>query len=179
MPIMNLSLNVPTPLEYFSSLVHSDADFPLLEAAVSLGQDEYPEMSVQLVLGEVDQLLARLKRRLPADADAAIHLGGLRDFASVDDALALNSEVFAVARQLATATPRLLVTVQDSGPGLSEAQAARLGERFFRVLGTGEAGSGLGWSIVQRIAAAHWATVVTGRSAALGGLSVTVDWPAA
>ena len=53
--------------------------------------------------------------RLPADADAAIHLGGLRDFASVDAALALNSEVFAVARQLAKATPRLLVTVQDSG----------------------------------------------------------------
>jgi two-component system sensor histidine kinase QseC len=68
--------------------------------------------------------------------------------------------------------------VEDSGPGLDEAQMARLGERFFRVLGTGEAGSGLGWSIVQRIAAAHGATVVTGHSV-LGGLSVTVTFPQA
>lgn len=65
---MNLSLDVPTPLAYFASLVQSDADFPLLEAAVSLAQDDYPDLDMQQVLGEVDQLLARLKRRLPADA---------------------------------------------------------------------------------------------------------------
>ena len=65
---MQLSYSVPTPLEYFQTLVHSDAEFPLLEAAISLAQDEYPELDVQQVLGEVDQLLARLKRRVPADA---------------------------------------------------------------------------------------------------------------
>ena len=65
---MHLSYSVPTPLEYFAALVQSDAEFPLLEAAISLAQDEYPELDVQQVLGEVDQLLARLKRRLPADA---------------------------------------------------------------------------------------------------------------
>ena len=69
--------------------------------------------------------------------------------------------------------------VDDSGPGLAEADLARLGERFFRVLGSGRDGSGLGWSIVRRIAAAQGATVAVGRSAALGGLSVTVAWPAA
>jgi len=65
---MQLSYSVPTPLEYFAALVQSDAEFPLLEAAVSLAQDEYPDLDVQQVLGEVDQLLARLKRRIPADA---------------------------------------------------------------------------------------------------------------
>ncbi|HEY5581860.1 MAG TPA: transglutaminase, partial [Rhodoferax sp.] len=65
---MTLSLAVPTPLEYFASLVHSDADFALLEAAACLAQDEYPELDVQDVLGEVDQLLARLKHRIAADA---------------------------------------------------------------------------------------------------------------
>ena len=65
---MHLSYSVPTPLEYFQSLVHSDSEFPLLEAAVSIAQDEYPELDVQQVLGEVDQLLARLKRRVPTDA---------------------------------------------------------------------------------------------------------------
>ena len=65
---MHLSLIAPTPLEYFSALVQSDDHFPLLEAAISLGQDDYPELDVQQVLGEVDQLQARLKRRIAADA---------------------------------------------------------------------------------------------------------------
>lgn len=77
---MNLSLNVPTPLEYFSALVHADADFPLLEAAISLAQDEYPDLSVQQVLGDVDQLLARLTRRLPVDAGPLQRLRTLNQF---------------------------------------------------------------------------------------------------
>ncbi len=70
--------------------------------------------------------------------------------------------------------------VEDSGPGLGEAEQARLGERFFRVGDTaGDApGSGLGWSIVRRIAQAHGAALATGRSARLGGLAVTLRWPA-
>lgn len=77
---MHFSTNVPTPLEYFASLVYSDADFALLEAAVSLAQDDYPDMSVQQTLGEVDQLLARLQRRLPADAGPLQKLRTLNQF---------------------------------------------------------------------------------------------------
>ena len=77
---MNLSLDVPTPLGYFATLVQSDADFPLLEAAISLAQDEYPDLDVQQVLGEVDQLQARLKRRLPADAGPLQKLRALNQF---------------------------------------------------------------------------------------------------
>jgi regulator of sirC expression with transglutaminase-like and TPR domain len=67
---MSIQFDVPTPLAYFATLVHSDDDFPLLEAAVSLAQDEYPELDIQQVLGEVDQLLERVKRRVPGDASA-------------------------------------------------------------------------------------------------------------
>ena len=77
---MNLSLDVPTPIEYFASLVQSDADFPLLEAAISLAQDEYPKLDVQQVLGEVDQLLARLKRRIPLDAGPLQKLRAVNQF---------------------------------------------------------------------------------------------------
>ena len=66
--------------------------------------------------------------------------------------------------------------VQDSGPGLSDKEQARLGERFFRVLGSGQSGSGLGWSIVQRIARLHGLRVQVDRSPALGGLRVRIDW---
>ncbi|MCY1171115.1 Transglutaminase-like superfamily protein [compost metagenome] len=77
---MELNLDVPSPLQYFSSLVQSDEHFPLLEAAISLAQDEYPDLDVQQVLGDVDQLLARLKRRLPADASSLQKLRLLNQF---------------------------------------------------------------------------------------------------
>lgn len=72
-----------------------------------------------------------------------------------------------------------LLQVQDSGAGMSAAQMARLGERFYRVLGSEQPGSGLGWSIARRIAEVHGARVDVARSEALGGLAVTVRWPAA
>ncbi len=77
---MQLNLAVPSPLQYFSSLVQSDAHFPLLESAVSLAQDEYPDLDVQQVLGDVDQLLARVKRRLPLDAPVLLRLRALNQF---------------------------------------------------------------------------------------------------
>ncbi|MEO8023485.1 tetratricopeptide repeat protein [Polaromonas sp.] len=77
---MPLNLDVPSPLQYFASLVQSDDHFPLLEAAVSVAQDEYPDLDVEQVLGDLDQLLARLKRRLPADASALQRLRALNQF---------------------------------------------------------------------------------------------------
>ena len=77
---MKLNLDVPSPLQYFASLVQSDTHFPLLEAAISLAQDEYPDLDVQQVLGDVDQMQARLKRRLPADASALQKLRLLGQF---------------------------------------------------------------------------------------------------
>ena len=77
---MKLSYDVPTPLDYFAALVQSDANFALFEAAVSLAQDEYPELDVQGVLGEVDGLLERIRRRLPADASPLQKLRLLNQF---------------------------------------------------------------------------------------------------
>lgn len=77
---MGLSFTIPTPLDYFASLVQSDQQFHLFEAAVSLGQDEYPDLDVQRALAEVDALLVRLRRRLPADAPAMHKLRLLNHF---------------------------------------------------------------------------------------------------
>lgn len=71
---------------------------------------------------------------------------------------------------------QVCLTVEDSGPGLSEEQRARLGERFFRVLGTNQDGSGLGWSIVRWIASVHQLRIGTDVSPQLGGLRVSVLW---
>ena len=77
---MQLDFLPPTPLAYFSALVQSDDGFPLLEAAACLGQDEYPDLAVHQVLGDVDQLLARLRRRVPADAAPLQKLRMLNQF---------------------------------------------------------------------------------------------------
>jgi two-component system sensor histidine kinase QseC len=75
------------------------------------------------------------------------------------------------------ATPRPQLVVQDSGPGLNTADLARLGDRFFRVAANGADGSGLGWSIVRRLAQRYRLQVLVDRSAELGGLRVVVTWP--
>lgn len=77
---MDFKLEVPTALEYFASLVQSDAHFPLLEAATSVAQDRYPDLDMQQVQGEVDQWSERLKKRLPADAGALHKLRLLNKF---------------------------------------------------------------------------------------------------
>lgn len=74
---MNLNFTPPTPLDYFASLVQSDADLPLLEAAASLAQDEEPALDVQQVLDDVARLLKRIKARLPSEADDLTRLAML------------------------------------------------------------------------------------------------------
>ena len=69
------------------------------------------------------------------------------------------------------------VTVQDNGPGLSEESLSRLGERFFRVLGTTSLGSGLGWSIVRHIAKLQNIDVQVSPSEVGNGLWVRLRWP--
>lgn len=64
--------------------------------------------------------------------------------------------------------------VEDSGPGIAEAERERVFDRFYRVPGSSESGSGLGLAIVETIAARHGAIVRLDRSAALGGLKVEV-----
>ncbi|GAB3184029.1 SirB1 family protein [Hydrogenophaga aquatica] len=77
---MAFSFQAPSPLEYFAALVREDDGFPLLEATAAVAMDEYPELDVQTVLGDVDQLLARLRRRLPADAGPLQRLRMLNQF---------------------------------------------------------------------------------------------------
>lgn len=75
--------------------------------------------------------------------------------------------------------PRL--TVEDSGPGIPEAERERAFDRFYRAAGAaagGADGSGLGLAIVRTIAARHGATVRLTRSERLDGLRASVRFPA-
>ncbi|WP_285129099.1 quorum sensing histidine kinase QseC [Leclercia adecarboxylata] len=67
------------------------------------------------------------------------------------------------------------VTVRDTGPGISPDALARIGERFYRPPGQDQTGSGLGLSIVKRIAALHRMTVSL-RNGQNGGFEVRIGW---
>lgn len=97
----------------------------------------------------------------------------------VDNALRYSPEGGTVQVSLeAVGESTVMLCVEDSGPCMSEDDLQRLGERFFRALGNDAPGSGLGWSIVRRIAKVQSAHLALQCSAALGGLAVTVAWPA-
>lgn len=74
------AFELPTPLDYFAALVREDQGFPLLEATAAVALDEYPELDIQQLLGQVDQMLLRLQRRLPADAGPLERLRRLNQF---------------------------------------------------------------------------------------------------
>ncbi|MEI7466385.1 MAG: ATP-binding protein, partial [Burkholderiales bacterium] len=65
--------------------------------------------------------------------------------------------------------------VDNDGEPLPAAQIARMGERFYRPEGQQESGSGLGVSIVRRIAALHGLAVAIGARADGSGVQVTLQ----
>lgn len=67
--------------------------------------------------------------------------------------------------------------VSDSGPGIPAEERARVFDRFYRVLGHDVPGSGLGLSIVSRIAELHGAKVTLAVGDEGKGLRVTVELP--
>jgi two-component system sensor histidine kinase QseC len=76
--------------------------------------------------------------------------------------------------QLEARADAIVLRVQDSGPGVAEAQRDKLFERFYR-LGAGQ-GAGLGLSIVSRVVELHRGSISLGDSP-LGGLEVAVRLP--
>ncbi|WP_151445588.1 SirB1 family protein [Lacisediminimonas profundi] len=69
-----------TPLEYFTSLVQQDDSIPLFEAALSIAQDEDPELDLTALQFEIDLMAENLQRRFPPDASQIQKLRLLNHF---------------------------------------------------------------------------------------------------
>ncbi|WP_158972612.1 ATP-binding protein [Paraglaciecola sp. L3A3] len=73
---------------------------------------------------------------------------------------------------------QIILTVEDSGPGIAEQEYERIFERFYRVGGdrhtSTEPGCGLGLAISKHIAHLHNAKFKLTKSTALGGLSISL-----
>jgi two-component system, OmpR family, sensor histidine kinase QseC len=140
---------------------------------------------VQGVVGELAPKALDKQQRIELDAEPGCRVQGQTTLLAVlvrnlvDNAIRYSPAGASVHVGVAGEGDSVGLTVEDSGPGLAEADLQRLGERFFRVVGSGQDGSGLGWSIVRRIAQLHRARLGARRSARLGGLAVEVVWPPA
>lgn len=75
--------------------------------------------------------------------------------------------------------PGVVLSVEDNGPGIPKTERARVFERFYRVLGTGAEGCGLGLAIVREIALSHGGDASLAGSANDTGTRVRVAFPKA
>ena len=73
-----------------------------------------------------------------------------------------------------TAEGKVTLSVEDDGPGVPEGDRERVFERFYRVLGSGAEGCGLGLAIVREIAQSHDAKVTLGAGSNDTGTTVRV-----
>ena len=96
----------------------------------------------------------------------------------VDNALKYTPEGGTVDVAVQRDAGELVLSVEDSGPGIAEADRARVLDRFYRVPGSTAAGSGLGLAIASAIAQAHGASLELDCSSRLGGLRIALRLPA-
>ncbi|SDH57685.1 two-component system, OmpR family, sensor histidine kinase QseC [Janthinobacterium sp. YR213] len=114
-----------------------------------------------------------------APAPCALHADSLQMLLRnlVDNALRYTPAPGCVVISCGVEAGRSYLRVADSGPGIAEELHARAFERFVR-LGRGQLpGSGLGLSIVRRIAERHGADILLGAGLQGRGLAVTVVFP--
>jgi two-component system sensor histidine kinase TctE len=71
------------------------------------------------------------------------------------------------------------LSVEDNGPGIPAAERERVFERFYRVLGTGTEGCGLGLSIVREIAQKHGAKITLDAGRNGTGTLIHIEFPKA
>ncbi len=92
----------------------------------------------------------------------------------IDNAVCHTSEGTSVRISVTREHGQVYLSVSDNGPGIAKEEIEKLAERFYRPLGTRASGSGLGLSIVKRIAEVHGASLNIEPQADENGLRVTV-----
>ncbi len=156
------------------------------EASVAAGaKPESVDLAEVARLAISDAVAAAQARRIDigvAQADAGATVSGqpealrmlLRNL--IDNAVKYTPEGGRVDVGLVKRADAVELRVDDSGPGLPEAERARVLDRFYRSGEPQAPGSGLGLAIVKSIADLHGATVALEESQSLGGLCVRVTF---
>lgn len=137
---------------------------------------------VAVVTRELDAIAVHKRQSIALDAEPCAILGNIDDLGIlignlVDNAVRYTPPGGRIAVRCLQVGDVAQLQVRDDGPGVAAADRERIFDRFFRVAGSNQRGSGLGLSLVARIAAAHRAVIVTGEGLDGRGFGVTVSFP--
>lgn len=144
------------------------------------------KLNIDTVIADVIQALqpfaAQRKIQISTQIDSTLSLMGNQELIFsclrnlIDNAIRysrLEGSIYIDVRQK---DQYVLIQIENEGEGVTQETLSRLGERFYRVLGTKVQGSGLGLSICKKIIELHLARIKFA-SSAYGGLKVTLEFP--
>ena len=139
---------------------------------------------VSVVTDEYEIMAAQKGQAITLDAEGGAIVGNVDELGIlignlVDNAVRYTPRGGRVAVRCQRAGDRVQLQVLDDGPGVDADDRARVFDRFYRVAGSNERGSGIGLSLVARIAQSHQATIETGAGLDGRGFGVTVCFPPA
>lgn len=163
-------------------------DLARLDAGVHCAHQEQADLSelIMHVVSEFDIYASQRHRSLvlattPCRIDCDVDEIGILLRNLIDNALRYTAEGGCVRIGCGLEPGEVLayVEVADDGPGVPESQRLAIFDRFHRVAGSGERGSGIGLSLVAGIARLHRASIVTGVGLDGRGLAVRIRFPAA
>ena len=120
------------------------------------------------------QIQTQLSPHLSIFANEKLIFSCIRNL--IDNAIRYTGQNGHVSIDLQQKYQKLTMTIEDDGQGVTDEVLQRLGERFYRALGTKTQGSGLGLSICQKIMELHAGEIHFSQSAH-GGLKVELHFP--
>ena len=159
------------------TLAHIDSLAPKSQAFVPVRIDRVIEQVVHDLSYALGQRKIRVDLQLDPATVPAIEFGVAAMVRNlIDNALQHASHGGHVLVRTFARETEVVMTVEDAGPGIPEAERAHVFERFYRLPDAKTDGCGVGLSIVQCVADAHHARVALD-SVTRGGLRVTVIFP--
>ena len=137
---------------------------------------------VGVVVDEFAIMAARKGQAIALDADNGAIVGNVDELCIlignlVDNAVRYTPPGGRVAVHCQRDGDTVRLQVLDDGPGVAPVDRERIFDRFYRVTGSNERGSGIGLSLVARIAQSHGATIETGAGLDGSGFGVTLVFP--
>jgi signal transduction histidine kinase len=138
---------------------------------------------VTVLIQDFEMMAAQKHQNISLHAEPGLIRGDLDDLGILvsnllDNALRYAGHGGHVAVRCVREASAMRLEVLDDGPGVSEADRERIFDRFYRVAGNAESGSGIGLSLVARIARSHSASISTGAGIDGRGFGIAVRFPA-
>ena len=95
----------------------------------------------------------------------------------IDNAIRYTPQGGHITVSVGATTHGPVLSVEDNGPGIDPQHRERVFERFYRVLGSGQSGSGIGLSIVAEVAKRHHAALRLDAGSGGRGTKISVRFP--